>query len=470
MMSKDGLHNDTSLPSSAANTEEHSATSDSLEKTEVAATRLQNRNLFNKVPEQSSEPDPNASLKSRLKSHPWLQAHLRGLIVLGIATVILLSMITISSIRATDKPSLNQVSSDIANLSEAPAYDPGDFGRDATLTLDSVDYSEVVRDEDHCNATGAVIYAGDGVAAREKVSLLYDHHSHGKWSATGDLIIQEVSWSASKGPDTNKVLTQARVFLQRADIAERKAAKTNEKSNQTNTSTTEQDSLYSLYRDADCTLFQEEFDPETNNATIVLAFSNKDNFSERKCKLTIKFHLSSKTGQWDIKSCTPDADARKTNYAPLVGTWTGTYQSQKNDGHGCYGANSSPLKITIGSSQTNKDGVTQLTGTFSGLVHRHGAVSKDTDSSEGDVRVENISFTSALETDANGALVLKYTTPKSAEGSIELTLVFGGSKTPDAASATLTTHYENEQNFLVIPYTVKGEFADSYSLSKDGTD
>ena len=211
-MSKDGLHNDTSLPSSAANTEEHSATSDNLEKTEVAATRLQNRDLFNKVPEQSSGPDPIASPKSRLKSHPWLQAHLRGLIVLGIATVILLSMITISSIRATDKPSLNQVSSDIANLSEAPAYDPGDFGRDATLTLDSVDYSEVIRNEDHCNATGAVIYAGDGIAAREKVSLLYDHHSHGKWSATGDLIIQEVSWSASKGPDTNKVLTQARVF------------------------------------------------------------------------------------------------------------------------------------------------------------------------------------------------------------------------------------------------------------------
>ena len=97
-------------------------------------------------------------------------------------------------------------------------------------------------------------------------------------------------------------------------------------------------------------------------------------------------------------------------------------------------------------------------------------MSKDTDSSEGDARVENISFTSALETDASGALVLKYTTPKSAEGTIELMLVFGGSKTPDAASATLATHYENEQNFLVIPYTVKGEFADSYSLSKDGAD
>ncbi|WP_156894175.1 hypothetical protein [Atopobium sp. oral taxon 810] len=469
-MSKDGLHNDTSLPSTAATTEEHSATSDILEKTEITATRLQNRDFLNKGPEQSSEPAPDTSPKSKLERHPWLQAHLRSLVVLGIAAVILLSMITISSIRATDKPSLNQVSSDIANLSEAPAYDPGDFGRDTTLTLDSVDYSEVIRDEDHCNATGAVIYAGDGIAAREKVSLLYDRHGHGKWSTAGNLIIQEVSWSASKGPDTDKVLTQARVFLQRADIAERKSAKTDEKSNQTNTSSTEQDSLYSLYRDADCTVFQEEFDSETNNATVVLAFSNKDSFSERKCKLTIKFHLSSQTGQWDIKSCTPDADARKTSYAPLVGTWTGSYQSQKNDGHGCYGANSSPLKITIGSTQTGDDGVTQLTGTFSGLVHHHGAVSKDTDSSEGDVRIENVSFTSTLETNTSGALVLKYTTPKSAEGTIELMLVFGGSKTPNAATATLTTHYENEQNFLVIPYTVRGEFADSYSLSKDGAD
>lgn len=470
-----------------------------LEKTELVATRLQNRDYLDRMntphddkinkQEDLSEATPQTEQSARSKK----QEGLRNVVVLGLAVAIVLAVIAISSIRATDKPTVTQVSSDIANLSTAPTYHPGDFGRTTTLSLDSVDYSEVVRNEDHCNAKGALVYAGDGIAAREDVSLIYTRQGQGKWKVSGKLVVNKLTWIATKGPDAKKVLEQASVFLQRADLEERAAQKDSElddmaEGSQSSTSTPqtqsqtkspgapaqqapsaeapEPESLFALYRDAKSSLLQEELNADTNDATVVLAFSSKTKFSQRMCHLTIKFHLSSQTGTWEIKSCTADKNARKTSYVPLVGTWKGTYQSQKNDGHACYGASSQPLTLTIGSTQTDEDNVTQVTGTFSGLVHHHGSVPKDVNSSEGDVRQDNISFTATLSESSDGALKLNYTTPKSAEGTIELTLSFGGDKTPEKATATLTTHYKNEQNFLVIPYTVTAEFADNYLLSK----
>ena len=397
--------------------------------------------------------DYSRSLHQRCRD--MITHHVRTLIVLGVALLIIGVMIALSTARAVDKPSLNQASSDIANRAHTPSYDPHEYGRDGALSLDAVDYVEINRDGERCFAIGVISYTNDSVTAHTTVRLDYARSRKGMWVATGTAHETKTTWSTTAGADPDKVLADAGSLLQKADIALREQGDEHDQA----------ESLYALYRDAEATILREHFDQESLRDTFVIHFDDTGTFTRHSCDLTVVLTFRTSTGIWEVTSCTPDEHAWQTDYAPLVGDWQGTFQSQTSDGHNCYGARKVPLKVIIENVEEQDDGSLTLTGSFSALVHHHENLSADADTTSGDETVTDEVFSGTLSPTDTG-LIGTFTTAESADGTLSLELTFGHTDDPHDARAKLTTAFNRDNSFLLIPYSVSGSFTDNYTLTK----
>lgn len=394
-------------------------------------------------------------LRSRGGREKDPQGARRTLVVLGIGAAIVLTIMAIFSLRAADKPTVDQASADLANLVSAPASSAGDYDPEDAPSLDAVNYVEVVRsDDDTCTATGTITYGCPSVSAEVTASIEYAPSEDG-WEPVGTATTKKISWTALAGADQDKVVDAADILLQKADVAQGES--TDEKG--------DEPSLLSLYRNASCTVARETFDPEAQTDTIVLRLQTDGAFATYSCDLTVELRFRSKAGSWELVSCAADDDARTPNLKPLLGTWEGTFVSQENDGHGCYGAREVPLKLEVAKAGIRADGSVRIEGELWGLAHFHGATKRDVTSAAGDQDLSENAFQGTLETTEYG-YAATCSLPEAAGGTLELTLTLGTADDPAAATATLTTTHTDEGSFLLVPYEHTATFADTYTIEK----
>ncbi len=167
-----------------------------------------------------------------------------------------------------------------------------------------------------------------------------------------------------------------------------------------------------------------------------------------------------------------------------MGTWQGTFTSQASSSAKCLAAKQTGLVVTVEKATLAQDGDAIIEGKLSGVAHLHPDLDKNADSTEGDETLENVPFAGRISTggvtqDVIGLLagnnpkkdvagiVFECTTQEMSQGKVSLTLTFGTSSKPDAASATLvSTHSYQDTFLLLLPYQRDARFADTFTLEK----
>jgi hypothetical protein len=374
----------------------------------------------------------------------FFKKHLRTLAVLAIGATIVGIIVVLAQAREADKPSINQASTDFADLTHIPSYEPGDFGHADTLVLDSVNFVKVAREGEICTADGVLSFSGESVALEQEVTLTYVRANNGGWMVEGNPLIRSNTWRPIEGADQERVAAHASELLQQADAS---AA-----------------GLYDLYRNAGCAVASQTLDSKALADTLVLHFEDEGGFVAHQMDLAVLLHFNATNGQWELASCTPDDAATEPDFTPLIGSWRGVFTAQKNAGNSCYAARTAPLDLRIESVTVGRDNSVSIAGRLSALVHRHASLTADADSSAGDELVEQLSFAGELTASAHGYVCS--CSVVDAKGELALELEFGTQDGPEGARATLVSNRRSVESALTGNYQPSGSFADIYLLTR----
>ena len=305
--------------------------------------------------------------------------------ILALLSLALLSAVIVFFIRVSNVPSTDTVIADARTRAEAPAWTPGEYDADESLLLTGIEVVSRTRsttaissDAAQFGATGyansvvRLTYTGNAIAAT-KISKLGYANTQG-WNAIGDEETQSVTYQATSGVSTTKVLDAIGDVL----------AKLDEKN------PNEAISYSSQFSGATFTVLDAGFDREQQTCWVRMSGVSPTFFGSLTCEITASFTFDASTGTWSLDTVSPSAGL-KYDYSGLVGTWKGTFVScEASSGSPCYAGRTNPLTLTVTSAGFSRDQLV-LTGTAEGVVHNHGALNTSYRWYPGDTEFKNAS-------------------------------------------------------------------------------
>ena len=305
--------------------------------------------------------------------------------ILALLSLALLSAVIVFFIRVSNVPSTDTVIADARTRAEAPTWTPGKYDADESLLLTGIEVVSRTRsttaissDAAQFGATGyansvvRLTYTGNAIAAT-KISKLGYANTQG-WNAIGDEETQSVSYQATSGVSTTKVLDAIGDVL----------AKLDEKN------PNEAISYSSQFSGATFTVLDAGFDREQQTCWVRMSGVSPTFYGSLTCDITASFTFDASTGTWSLDTVSPSAGL-KYDYSGLVGTWKGTFVScEASSGSPCYAGRTNPLTLTVTSAGFSRDQLV-LTGTAEGVVHNHGALNTSYRWYPGDTEFKNAS-------------------------------------------------------------------------------
>lgn len=305
--------------------------------------------------------------------------------ILALLSLALLSAVIVFFIRVSNVPSTDTVIADARTRAAAPTWTPGEYDADESLLLTGIEVVSRTRsttaissDAAQFGATGyansvvRLTYTGNAIAAT-KISKLGYANTQG-WNAIGDEETQSVSYQATSGVSTTKVLDAIGDVL----------AKLDEKN------PNEAISYSSQFSGATFTVLDAGFDREQQTCWVRMSGVSPTFYGSLTCDITASFTFDASTGTWSLDTVSPSAGL-KYDYSGLVGTWKGTFVScEASSGSPCYAGRTNPLTLTVTSAGFSRDQLV-LTGTAEGVVHNHGALNTSYRWYPGDTEFKNAS-------------------------------------------------------------------------------
>lgn len=305
--------------------------------------------------------------------------------ILALLSLALLSAVIVFFIRVSNVPSTETVIADARTRAEAPTWTPGEYDADESLLLTGIEVVSRTRsttaissDAAQFGATGyansvvRLTYTGNAIAAT-KISKLGYANTQG-WNAIGDEETQSVTYQATSGVSTTKVL----------DAISNVLAKLDEKN------PNEAISYSSQFSGATFTVLDAGFDREQQTCWVRMSGVSPTFYGSLTCDITASFTFDASTGTWALDTANPSAGL-KYDYSGLVGTWKGTFVScEASSGSPCYAGRTNPLTLTVTSAGFSRDQLV-LTGTAEGVVHNHGALNTSYRWYPGDTEFKNAS-------------------------------------------------------------------------------
>ena len=305
--------------------------------------------------------------------------------ILALLSLALLSAVIVFFIRVSNVPSTDTVIADARTRVEAPAWTPGKYDADESLLLTGIEVVSRTRsttaissDAAQFGATGyansvvRLTYTGNAIAATKMTKLGYANTQG--WNAIGDEESQSVTYQATSGVSTTKVLDAIGDVL----------AKLDEKN------PNEAISYSSQFSGATFTVLDAGFDREQQTCWVRMSGVSPTFYGSLTCDITASFTFDASTGTWSLDTVSPSAGL-KYDYSGLVGTWKGTFVNcEASSGSPCYAGRTNPLTLTVTSAGFSRDQLV-LTGTAEGVVHNHGALNTSYRWYPGDTEFKNAS-------------------------------------------------------------------------------
>ena len=386
--------------------------------------------------------------------------------ILALLSLALLSAVIVFFIRVSNVPSTDTVIADARTRAEAPAWTPGEYDADESLLLTGIEVVSRTRsttaissDAAQFGATGyansvvRLTYTGNAIAAT-KISKLGYANTQG-WNAIGDEETQSVSYQATSGVSTTKVLDAIGDVL----------AKLDEKN------PNEAISYSSQFSGATFTVLDAGFDREQQTCWVRMSGVSPTFYGSLTCDITASFTFDASTGTWSLDTVSPSAGL-KYDYSGLVGTWKGTFVScEASSGSPCYAGRTNPLTLTVTSAGFSRDQLV-LTGTAEGVVHNHGALNTSYRWYPGDTEFKNASVSLTTSGTIGDQIQVS--------GTVDLTNA--SLDAHSASSTTLSTVQKPQLKVtfdsanssvvaqLISTHTENGQtvtFTDTYQLSKE---
>ena len=386
--------------------------------------------------------------------------------ILALLSLALLSAVIVFFIRVSNVPSTDTVIADARTRAAAPTWTPGEYDADESLLLTGIEVVSRTRsttaissDAAQFGATGyansvvRLTYTGNAIAAT-KISKLGYANTQG-WNAIGDEETQSVSYQATSGVSTTKVLDAIGDVL----------AKLDEKN------PNEAISYSSQFSGATFTVLDAGFDREQQTCWVRMSGVSPTFYGSLTCDITASFTFDASTGTWSLDTVSPSAGL-KYDYSGLVGTWKGTFVScEASSGSPCYAGRTNPLTLTVTSAGFSRDQLV-LTGTAEGVVHNHGALNTSYRWYPGDAEFKNASVSLATSGTIGEQIQVS--------GTVDVTNA--NLDAHSASNAALTTPQKPQLKVtfdtanrsvvaqLVSTYTENGQtvtFTDTYQLSKE---
>ena len=386
--------------------------------------------------------------------------------ILALLSLALLSAVIVFFIRVSNVPSTDTVIADARTRAEAPTWTPGEYDADESLLLTGIEVVSRTRsttaissDAAQFGATGyansvvRLTYTGNAIAAT-KISKLGYANTQG-WNAIGDEETQSVSYQATSGVSTTKVLDAIGDVL----------AKLDEKN------PNEAISYSSQFSGATFTVLDAGFDREQQTCWVRMSGVSPTFYGSLTCDITASFTFDASTGTWSLDTVSPSAGL-KYDYSGLVGTWKGTFVScEASSGSPCYAGRTNPLTLTVTSAGFSRDQLV-LTGTAEGVVHNHGALNTSYRWYPGDTEFKNASVSLTTSGTIGDQIQVSGTvdvtnasldahsassTALSAAQKPQLKVTFDSANSSVVAQL-ISTHTENGQTVT---------FTDTYQLSKE---
>ena len=430
--------------------------------------------LFRSVTGMSEERTA-AGMTELLASSRKHRAFVAGIAVLAVIAVAALVM---AGVRAFDVPSSNVIEADARSRVSTPDYSAGDFGSTAEMYLSSVSAGATKRDVRTSDSSSAQFgasgyastqvtahFSNGSVTATKTVKLSYAKLS-GSWIGIGSESDASVSYEATAGVDTSRVVNNVQVLLEKGESATAGSTGSTAGAADGNAQT-----LAEIYDGAKVTLESESFDADAQTDVVELTLTKASTFTSYSCKLTAHFAFRPVNGMWELTSVEVSNDAKTLSMEPLVGTWTGTFKSQSTEGTKCLGASEAGLTVNISSATGATDGSgtgAKLAGTVSCLAHFHEHPARDASSMSGDSQLTDVSLSAtqvASSSDKDGTLVFTADLPETVGGTVSVRLTFGG-EDADSATAQVTTSYPHTGWTLFIPYDETLTYEDTFTLTK----
>ena len=386
--------------------------------------------------------------------------------ILALVSLAILSAIIVFFIRVSNVPSTDTVIADARTRAEAPAWTPGKYDADESLLLTGIEVISRTRSTTaissnaaqfgatgYANSVVRLTYTGNAIAAT-KISKLGYANTKG-WNAIGDEESQSVTYQATSGVSTTKVLDAISDVLSKLDEHNPNEAIT----------------YSSQFSGATFTVLDASFDRSQQTCWVKMSGVSTTFYGSLTCEITASFTFDASTGTWVLDSVSPSAGL-KYDYSGLVGTWKGTFIScEASSGSPCYAGRTNPLTLTITSASFSRDQLT-LTATVEGVIHNHGALNTSYRWYPGDTEFKNASTslvtsgTIGEEIQVSGTIDLTNASlnANSASNTTNATAQKPQLKvTFDAANSSVTaqlisTHTENGQTVT---------FTDTYQLTKE---
>ena len=386
--------------------------------------------------------------------------------ILALLSLAILSAIIVFFIRVSNVPSTDAVIADARTRAEAPAWTPGKYDADESLLLTGIEVISRTRsttaissDAAQFGATGyansvvRLTYTGNAIAAT-KISKLGYANTQG-WNAIGNEESQSVTYQATSGVSTTKVLDAIGDVLSKLDEHNPNEAVT----------------YSSQFSGATFTVLDASFDRSQQTCWVKMSGVSTTFYGSLTCEITASFTFDASTGTWTLDSVSPSAGL-KYDYSGLVGTWKGTFIScEASGGSPCYAGRTNPLTLAITSANFSRDQLT-LTATVEGVMHNHGALNTSYRWYPGDTEFKNAS-TSLVTSGTIGEEI-------QVSGTIDLT-----NASLNTNSASNTTHATAQKPQLKVTFdsanssvmaqlisthTENGQtvtFTDTYQLTKE---
>ena len=386
--------------------------------------------------------------------------------ILALLSLALLSAVIVFFIRVSNVPSTETVIADARTRAEAPTWTPGEYDADESLLLTGIEVVSRTRsttaissDAAQFGATGyansvvRLTYTGNAIAAT-KISKLGYANTQG-WNAIGDEETQSVTYQATSGVSTTKVL----------DVIGDVLAKLDEKN------PNEAISYSSQFSGATFTVLDAGFDREQQTCWVRMSGVSPTFYGSLTCDITASFTFDASTGTWSLDTVSPSAGL-KYDYNGLVGTWKGTFVScEASSGSPCYAGRTNPLTLTVTSAGFSRDQLV-LTGTAEGVVHNHGALNTSYRWYPGDTEFKNASVSLTTSGTIGDQIQVS--------GTVDVTNASLDAHSASSTSLSTAQKPQLKVTFdianrsvvaqLISTYTENGQtvtFTDTYQLSKE---
>ena len=386
--------------------------------------------------------------------------------ILALLSLALLSAVIVFFIRVSNVPSTDTVIADARTRVEAPAWTPGEYDADESLLLTGIEVVSRTRsttaissDAAQFGATGyansvvRLTYTGNAIAATKMTKLGYANTQG--WNAIGDEESQSVTYQATSGVSTTKVLDAIGDVL----------AKLDEKN------PNEAISYSSQFSSATFTVLDAGFDREQQTCWVRMSGVSPTFFGSLTCEITASFTFDASTGTWALDTANPSAGL-KYDYSGLVGTWKGSFVScEASSGSPCYAGRTNPLTLTVTAAGFSRDQLV-LTATAGGVVHNHGALNTSYRWYPGDTEFKNASVSLATSGTIGEQIQVSGTVDVTNANLDAHSASNAALATPQKPQLKVTFDSANRSVVaqLISTYTENGQtvtFTDTYQLSKE---